>query len=340
MNLKRFGVPAVIAVTAAIALSSCAANEGGAAARGVGLVALGHPRRRRRVLAGRRPAGVDRRLPDREPRRDHRLRPARAPARAARPSSRARATSPVPTARSTTRRSPRAASRRARPTPTSSSSRSTSRRSPSSSTSRASTRSTSTRRPSRASSRATITKWNDQAIVALNPDATLPDLAITPVHRSDDSGTTENFTDYLGAAAPDVWTYEADGVWPFEGGEAAQGTSGVVDAVTNGTGTIGYADASRAGDLGTVAVQVGDEFVAYSPEAAAAIVDASPRPRAVPRATSRSRSTAPPRRPASTRSCSSATSSAASEYADADERRAREVVLLVHRQRRGPGRRG
>ena len=121
-----------------------------------------------------------------------------------------------------------------------------------------------------------ITKWNDAAIVALNPDATLPDLAITPVHRSDDSGTTENFTDYLGAAAPDVWTYEADGVWPFEGGEAAQGTSGVVDAVTNGTGTIGYADASRAGDLGTVAVQVGDEFVEFSPEAAAAIVDASP----------------------------------------------------------------
>ncbi len=122
----------------------------------------------------------------------------------------------------------------------------------------------------------TITNWNDPAIVALNPDATLPDLAITPVHRSDDSGTTENFTDYLGAAAPDVWTYEADGVWPFEGGEAAQGTSGVVDAVTNGTGTVGYADASRAGDLGTVAVQVGDEFVEFSPEAAAAIVDASP----------------------------------------------------------------
>jgi phosphate transport system substrate-binding protein len=122
----------------------------------------------------------------------------------------------------------------------------------------------------------TITNWNDPAIAATNEGTTLPDLAITPVHRSDDSGTTENFTEYLGAAAADVWTWEADGVWPFEGGEAAQGTSGVVDAVTNGTGTIGYADASRAGDLGTVSVQVGDEFVAYSPEAAAAIVDASP----------------------------------------------------------------
>ncbi|MGR0220979.1 phosphate ABC transporter substrate-binding protein PstS [Agromyces sp. ZXT2-6] len=121
-----------------------------------------------------------------------------------------------------------------------------------------------------------ITNWNDPAIAATNDGVELPDQAITPVHRSDDSGTTENFTDYLYAAAPDVWTYEADGVWPFEGGEAAQGTSGVVDAVTNGVGTIGYADASRAEGLGTVAVQVGDEFVPYSPEAAAAIVDASP----------------------------------------------------------------
>lgn len=121
-----------------------------------------------------------------------------------------------------------------------------------------------------------ITSWDAPEIAALNEGVELPSTSITPVHRSDDSGTTENFTDYLGAAAPDVWTYEADGVWPIESGEAAQGTSGVVDAVTNGTGTIGYADASRAGDLGTVAVQVGDKFVEYSPEAAAAIVDASP----------------------------------------------------------------
>jgi phosphate transport system substrate-binding protein len=59
-------------------------------------------------------------------------------------------------------------------------------------------------------------------------------------------------------------------------GEAAQGTSGVVDAVTGGAGTIGYADASRAGDLGTVHVKVGNDYVAYSAEAAAAVVDASP----------------------------------------------------------------
>ncbi|GAA1056153.1 phosphate-binding protein PstS [Agromyces luteolus] len=121
-----------------------------------------------------------------------------------------------------------------------------------------------------------ITDWDDPAIAATNPGVTLPDLAITAVHRSDDSGTTENFTDYLHAAAPDAWEWEADGVWPFSGGEAAQGNSGVVDTVGSGVGTIGYADASRAGSLGTAAVRVGDEFVSFSPEAAAAVVDASP----------------------------------------------------------------
>lgn len=122
-----------------------------------------------------------------------------------------------------------------------------------------------------------ITNWSDAAIADQNPDVELPDLAITAVHRADDSGTTANFTDYLAAVAPDVWTVGQIETWPTEyGGEAAPQTSGVVDAVTNGTGTIGYADASRAGDLGTVAVKVGDEYVPYSPEAAAAIIDASP----------------------------------------------------------------
>ena len=48
----------------------------------------------------------------------------------------------------------------------------------------------------------TITNWNDPAIKALNPKATIPDLKITPVHRTGNSGTTYNFTDYLSAAAP------------------------------------------------------------------------------------------------------------------------------------------
>jgi phosphate transport system substrate-binding protein len=122
-----------------------------------------------------------------------------------------------------------------------------------------------------------ITNWNDPAIAADNPDADLPDLAITPVHRADDSGTTTNFTDYLSQAAGDVWTSEPDGEWPLPGGEAANGTSGVVDAVEAGNGAIGYADESQARDLGIASIQVGEEFVAPSAEAAAAVVANSER---------------------------------------------------------------
>jgi phosphate transport system substrate-binding protein len=119
----------------------------------------------------------------------------------------------------------------------------------------------------------TITKWNDKAIAADNPDADLPDENITPVHRSDDSGTTENFTDYLDQASDGGWTQGPIETWPIKGGEAAEGTSGVVAAVTSGNGTIGYADESQAGDLGKVNVQVGEEFVAPTPEAAAGVLD-------------------------------------------------------------------
>lgn len=123
-----------------------------------------------------------------------------------------------------------------------------------------------------------ITRWDDPAIAASNPGIDLPDVAISPVHRSDNSGTTENFVDYLSVAAPEVWTWEPDGVWPISDGEAAQGTSGVIAAVTGGNGLIGYADASRAADadLSIAAVEVGGDYVKYSPEAAAAVVDESP----------------------------------------------------------------
>jgi len=122
-----------------------------------------------------------------------------------------------------------------------------------------------------------IKKWNAPQIAEDNPDAKLPDLDITPVNRSDESGTTENFTEYLSAVAPDVWTFEPSGDWPVPGGEAGQGTAGVIQATTAAEGAITYADASQVGDLGTVAVRVGEEFVEYSPEAAAEVVANSPR---------------------------------------------------------------
>jgi phosphate transport system substrate-binding protein len=122
-----------------------------------------------------------------------------------------------------------------------------------------------------------ITRWNDPAIAADNPDAELPADAITPVHRADDSGTTDNFTAYLAEASGGAWGHEPDGVWPLKSGEAANGTSGVVAAVQNGAGTIGYADHSQVGDLGVASVKVGGEYVAPSAEAAAKVLEVSPR---------------------------------------------------------------
>ena len=117
-----------------------------------------------------------------------------------------------------------------------------------------------------------ITTWNDPKIAADNPDAKLPSSAITPVHRGDKSGTTKNFTDYLDKTAKDVWTAGAVDEWPTPGGEAANGTSGVIASVKGGQGTIGYADESQAGDLGIAKVKVGDTFVAPSAKGAAAVV--------------------------------------------------------------------
>ncbi len=121
-----------------------------------------------------------------------------------------------------------------------------------------------------------ITNWNDPAIAALNEGAELPDLAITAVHRSDTSGTTENFTDYLATVAPDVWDAEADGDWPYPGGEAAGQTQGVVAAVSGGVGTIGYVDASQAGEFSVVSIGQDGNFNPPTTEAAARIVENSP----------------------------------------------------------------
>ena len=124
--------------------------------------------------------------------------------------------------------------------------------------------------------RGEIAKWNDPAIAALNPDAKLPDLKVTPVNRSDDSGTTSNFTDYLAAAAPEVWTDKAAGIWPATlKGENAKGTSGVVKTVTDTPGAVTYADDSAvSGKLGIAQIKVGETFTKISAEAAAKAVDA------------------------------------------------------------------
>jgi len=121
-----------------------------------------------------------------------------------------------------------------------------------------------------------ITTWNDPAIAKLNEGVTLPSTAITVVHRSDESGTTENFTDYLAGAAKESWTYGKDKKWPAEiNAESAQGTKGVVSQTAQTDGAITYADASGVGELKTVQVGKDGKFAALSPEAAAKVVSES-----------------------------------------------------------------
>jgi phosphate transport system substrate-binding protein len=94
---------------------------------------------------------------------------------------------------------------------------------------------------------AEIKTWNDPAIAADNPGVTLPSTAITVAHRSDGSGTTNNFTKYLEAAAPGVWKLgTGDTVaWPSntQGGEK---NTGVAQIVKQANGGIGYVDLSDA----------------------------------------------------------------------------------------------
>lgn len=117
-----------------------------------------------------------------------------------------------------------------------------------------------------------ITKWNDPAIAKLNSGVSLPSTAIAPVHRSDSSGTTFNFTDYLSKAAPKEWKNEASTDWPTTKGESAEGTSGVVGAAEGGNGTIAYVDDSgvHGTKLSVAKIKVGSSYVAPSAAGAAA----------------------------------------------------------------------
>ena len=121
-----------------------------------------------------------------------------------------------------------------------------------------------------------IHAWNAPEIAGQNPDAQLPDTAVTVVHRNDDSGTTENFTDYLHAAAPQDWPAGPAQAWPADyAAENNKGTSGVVATTTATEGAVTYADASAVGDLATVALEVGGNHVGPSPGAAARAVEVS-----------------------------------------------------------------
>jgi len=90
-----------------------------------------------------------------------------------------------------------------------------------------------------------IKRWNEPAIAALNPGITLPDTRITVVHRSDGSGTTFNFSNYLSKVSPEWKAKVGEGTslqWPSGiGGKGNEGVSAYVRQITGGIGYVEYA---------------------------------------------------------------------------------------------------
>jgi phosphate transport system substrate-binding protein len=93
-----------------------------------------------------------------------------------------------------------------------------------------------------------ITTWNDPAIAAANPTATLPATPISVFFRSDESGTTENFERYLAASAPGTFTDKTSKTWTGKAGEGRQQNAGVAEGIKSVEGGFGYLEWSYARD--------------------------------------------------------------------------------------------
>ena len=92
-----------------------------------------------------------------------------------------------------------------------------------------------------------ITTWNDPAIAKLNPGATLPATRVAPVFRSDASGTSYNFTDYLSHVSPEWKTKVGVSTLPsFPAGQGAKGSSGVAGVLSHTDGAVTYVDVAYA----------------------------------------------------------------------------------------------
>ena len=125
-----------------------------------------------------------------------------------------------------------------------------------------------------------ITRWDAPAIKAENPDLTLPSLPISVAHRSERSGTTQNFTSFLVRAAPFRWTLGSGSTvrWPPNSPGGA-GNFGVAQIVKTTPGAIGYVDYANAQALLLEVASVKNangEYVAPSLESASAALAATP----------------------------------------------------------------
>ena len=118
-----------------------------------------------------------------------------------------------------------------------------------------------------------ITMWNDPAIATINAGVTLPAEAIKVFFRSDESGTTENFTKYLHTAAAADWSADPAKKWSGKG-EGKEKSAGVANAVKSTEGGITYAEWSYAKDnkLGIAAIDNGAGPVELTGEAVAKAV--------------------------------------------------------------------
>lgn len=122
-----------------------------------------------------------------------------------------------------------------------------------------------------------VTSWDDPALVALNPGVELPALAITPIYRSDSSGTTDNFQKYLSAAAPQAWTKGVGSEFQGGVGEGAQKSAGVAQAVQSTPGAIGYVEKGFAdkAELPSAMLDSGAGVVAATDESAGVAIQAA-----------------------------------------------------------------
>jgi phosphate transport system substrate-binding protein len=123
----------------------------------------------------------------------------------------------------------------------------------------------------------TIKTWDDPAIKALNSGMSLPGTSITVAVRSDSSGTTANFSQYLVDAAGSAWKLGTSStiIWPSTA-HAGDGNSGVAQIVKSTTGAIGYVDFSTATAAGLHAASVKNSAGDYvAPSSAAATAAAS-----------------------------------------------------------------
>jgi len=122
-----------------------------------------------------------------------------------------------------------------------------------------------------------IKKWNDPAIAADNPGVKLPATDIVVVHRSDGSGTTDNFTKYLADAAKASWKLKSGSTveWSADT-QAGNGNAGVAQVIKSTAGAVGYVDLSDAKASGLVYAAIKNQagkFVAPTAESASAAGD-------------------------------------------------------------------